>query len=134
MWTQYQVEILTWIKFFPQPLLEASSPDDVKLPWLATLSLFSLWGLLFVAVSEESNSNNSSSNSSNSSSFCNVNKARGRAVEPRSSLATLDGNSSSSRVVNANGAHERDNGGSTNAVTASDAVPDAKLLPRRERR
>lgn len=48
-----QVEILVWIKFFPQPLLSASSPADVKLPWLATLSLFSLWGLLFVAVSEE---------------------------------------------------------------------------------
>lgn len=47
------MEILLWIKFFPQPLLSASSPADVKLPWLATLSLFSLWGLLFVAVSEE---------------------------------------------------------------------------------
>lgn len=49
-----QVEILLWIKFFPQPLMNASSPAEVKLPWLATLSLFSLWGLLFVAVSEDS--------------------------------------------------------------------------------
>lgn len=48
-----QVEILLWIKFFPQPLMNASSPPEVKLPWLATLSLFSLWGLLFVAVSED---------------------------------------------------------------------------------
>lgn len=48
-----QVEILTWVKFFPAPLMNASSPDDVKMPWLATLSLFSLWGLLFFAVSEE---------------------------------------------------------------------------------
>ncbi|CAM9411371.1 unnamed protein product [Scytosiphon promiscuus] len=48
-----QVEILLWIKFFPQPLMNASTPPEVKLPWLATLSLFSLWGLLFVAVSED---------------------------------------------------------------------------------
>eukprot|EP00752_Nemacystus_decipiens_P016278 g14557.t1 len=49
-----QVEILLWIKFFPQPLMNASTPPEIKLPWLATLSLFSLWGLLFVAVSEDS--------------------------------------------------------------------------------
>lgn len=49
-----QVETLLWIKFFPQPLMNASSPAEVKIPWLATLSLFSLWGLLFVAVSEDS--------------------------------------------------------------------------------
>lgn len=54
------MEILTWIKFFPQPLLSASSPADVKLPWLATISLFCLWGLLFVAVSEEPSSSSSS--------------------------------------------------------------------------
>ncbi|CAM9709051.1 unnamed protein product, partial [Hapterophycus canaliculatus] len=48
-----QVEVLLWIKFFPQPLMNASTPPEVKLPWLATLSLFSLWGLLFVAVSED---------------------------------------------------------------------------------
>lgn len=51
---EQQVEILLWIKFFPQPLMNASTPPEVKLPWLATLSLFSLWGLLFVAVSEDS--------------------------------------------------------------------------------
>ncbi|CAN0152971.1 unnamed protein product [Ascophyllum nodosum] len=48
-----QMEILLWVKFFPQPLMNASSPPEVKLPWLATLSLFSLWGMLFFAVSED---------------------------------------------------------------------------------
>ena len=47
------MEILLWVKFFPQPLMNASSPPEVKLPWLATLSLFSLWGMLFFAVSED---------------------------------------------------------------------------------
>lgn len=121
------MEILTWIKFFPQPLLEASSPDDVKLPWLATLSLFSLWGLLFVAVSEDSSND---SLSSNSSSFCNANKGGGKVGEASCPLASLDDCS----VVSANSAREKDSNGSTSGVTASDAVADANAPPRRDRR
>ncbi|CAM9786362.1 unnamed protein product [Phaeothamnion confervicola] len=47
-----QVEILVWVKFLPSALREASSPDDVTLPWLLALSLFSLWLILFFTTSK----------------------------------------------------------------------------------
>lgn len=48
--------------------MNASSPDDVKMPWLATLSLFSLWVLLFYVASEETGGVSKSPDSGHSNS------------------------------------------------------------------
>ncbi|CAM9515275.1 unnamed protein product [Discosporangium mesarthrocarpum] len=48
-----QLEILTWVKFIPQSQLNAPTPREVRLPWIATLSLFSLWGLLFYTMTKD---------------------------------------------------------------------------------
>lgn len=42
------VEVIAWVKFLPQSIIELPSPSpEVRIPWLATLSMLTLWCLLF---------------------------------------------------------------------------------------